>query len=230
MPRDGSSVFKGVRPMKTRRVTVEVRDRTLLTLVGLLIVLSSFVAGATVSGTISRWSGNILILDGASGLNGWQMDTDGLRGDFGSGADDFCTSNGSYITCGVNSVGYIASGTPETIASVYVNNVIAPFTYGGGTLPARAHTITDISWNVRTAGAIGSTNNTFQISDGTNTCNCTMACNQTSGSKIASCANGAGTGCVYAASAALTYSFSALGDCVQPMDVLGNMTVWGKWQ
>lgn len=130
----------------------------------------------------------------------------------------------------VNAAGYIASTTPVTLSSVNINNTILPYVYGGATLPAHPFTVTDIGYFIRAVGSGGSTNNTFQISDGTNTCNCTFACNQAVGPHIATCANSAGTGCVYAASATLFYLFSAIGDCTTASDVLGNLDVRGKWQ
>lgn len=121
------------------------------------------------------------------------------------------------------------SPPPQTLDAVYINNVIAAaYTYGGGgTLPSRPFTMTGIRFVVRTAGATGSTNNTFRASDGTNTCDCVMACNQTTGAKRATCTSNAGTGCAFPASAALSYSFPTLGDCVTPMDVNGNLSVEG---
>lgn len=199
---------------------------TSITTVGDLVTTGDFYAG--VGGLFSAAAGTGTASSSAiSGSYAFRALVSGAKFGIGPGANSTLAevSNG-YLT----SPSYIAMENPVPVNSVYVNNVIAALTYGGGTLPARALTVTNVSWNVRTAGSGGSTNNTFQISDGTNTCNCTMACNQSTGSKIASCSNGAGTGCVYAASAALTYAFSALGDCTVPMDVLGNMTVWGKWQ
>lgn len=163
-----------------------------------------------------------------SATRGFTCATTGCRWGIGPGANSYLeeVSNGSITT-----PSYIASATPHTLDSVYFNGLpVATFIYGGGTLPARAFTVTGIRFNIRTAGSGGTTNNTFQVSDGTNTCNCTMACNQSTGSKRASCANGAGSGCVFPASAALTYAFSALGDCTSVMDVNGNLAVEGNWQ
>lgn len=165
----------------------------------------------------------------ASGSNAIAMATNGARIDLGSGLLDYLTSNGTDMFVG-GGAGYLASAIPVVLGSVYVNTTINAFTYGGGTLPAHAATVTDIAFNIRTVGSGGTTNNTFQVSDGTNTCNCTFACNATIGSKIAACANGAGTGCVYAASAALTYGFNSVGDCTVSTDILGNIDVRGKWQ
>ncbi len=181
-------------------------------------------------------SGSALVIDtGAinslqvSGSNSFQQ-VDGARVDLGSAANDYLDSNGSYARVG-GGAGYLASATPFTLDSVYVNAVPTAVTYGGGGLPARAFTVVSIRHRVRTAGSGGSTNAVFQISDGTNTCTCSYACNATQGSKIITCANGAGTGCAYAASASLTYSYTSVGDCgATSADIQGNINVQGYWQ
>jgi hypothetical protein len=219
--------------MKTYRI--EVRDRTIIVLAALLIVLASFVAGATVAGTASRWVSNQLVFDGVSGNDAEKYDVNGLRFHPGSGTDDTIESNGTYLKVGPTVNGYVASGTPFNVASVYVNNLVQALTYGGGTLPARAFTVTDIAYSIRAGGALGvdggiTDNNAFQISDGTNKCGCTFACDQDAGPHIALCVNDAGVGCVYPASSSLIYGFSAVGSCTAATDILGNIDVRGKWQ
>lgn len=216
-------------------IRIEVSFRTLVAAVLLFALVVAPVALAAVAGTASRWSGNQLIFDGSSGNDAEKYDVDGLRLHLGTGSDDFIDSNGTYLRVGSSSGGYLASATPETIASVYVNNTISAFTYGGGTLSAHALTVTDIAYSIRTVGSGGidggiTDNNTFEVSDGTNKCGCTFACTQATGSHIALCVNDAGTGCVYAASAALTYGFPTLGSCTTSTDILGNLDVRGKWQ
>lgn len=126
---------------------------------------------------------------------------------------------------------YLAFDDEFVLADVYVNNIPGAFTYGGGTLPAHPFTVQAIKFHVRTAGSGGSTNATLQVSDSVNTCNCSYACNQTTGGKRASCSTGAGTGCAFAASSVLTYSYSAVGDCgATTADITGNITVVGAWQ
>lgn len=157
------------------------------------------------------------------------LDTSGTRRLFWDGTQ-FSFNNGD-LSVGSAGAGYIKSGTPITLASVYVNNIPSVFTYGGGKLPAHAFTVTAVKFNVRTAGSGGSTNVTFQTTDGTNTCNCTYACNHATGADRAACANGAGTGCVYAASAVLQYKFTGVGDCATTSaDLEGNVDVEGNWQ
>lgn len=185
---------------------------------------------AFAAGTKTRFEGNMLVFDGTTGNNAFFFDVDGLRGDFGSGSNDYLDSTGSYIRIGGGS-GYASSAIPFTLDAVYVNGVATATTYGGGVLPARAFTVTGIKYRVRTAGSGGTTNAVFQVSDGTNTCTCSYACNATQGSKLTACANGAGTGCVYAASATLTYSFTSVGDCAgTTADIQGNINVQGNWQ
>jgi len=149
----------------------------------------------------------------------------------GPGANMFWSqdTNGN-LSAGLG-LAYTPSATPFTLDSVYVNTIPSVLTYGGGTLPAHAFTIQGIKFYVRTAGSAGSTSATFQVSDGTNTCNCSYACNQSTGGKRATCTNGAGTGCVYAANAVLTYGFTAVGDCAATSaDIGGNIDVEGIWQ
>lgn len=184
---------------------------------------------ALAAGTKTRFEGNLLVFDGVSGANAFSFDVDGLRGDFGTGSTDYIDSNGTYARVGAGA-GYLASAQPFTLDSVYVNNLVQVLTYGGGTLPARAFTVTGIKFYVRANGVGGTTNNTFQVTDGTNTCDCSFACNVGTASRRATCSNGAGTGCVYAASAVLSYGFSAIGDCGTATDLLGNVSVEGNWQ
>lgn len=146
------------------------------------------------------------------------------------GVGMLCTN--STATCAFGTE-YTPSGTPFSIASVYVNNIPQTgFVYGGGTLPAHAFTVQAIRYYVRTAGSGGTTNANFQIIDGSSdTCNCTYACNDNVGVKRASCSSGAGTGCAFAASAALTYKYTTPGDCAATSaDIVGNIEVEGIWQ
>lgn len=175
-----------------------------------------------------------LISTVASGSNALSMGN-GARVKYGVGTDTTIEGNGSYLKVGSTAAGYVASGTPFTLSSVYVNNTILAFTYGGATLPARAFTVTDIAYNVRLGGAGGTDggatdNVTFQVSDGTNTCGCAFRCDHDAGSDTTPCVNDAGAGCVFAGSNALTYGFSSVGSCTVKTDILGNIDVRGRWQ
>lgn len=274
----------------------------------LLLSLGLLLMGA-VTGTVSRWVGNTLVFDGTTGDNAFAFDVDGLRGDFGTGADDTIESDGtnlvtptSFISLdslrfsnallgtagvrildvGVNSEtqmrgnvsntagrtavligsdttltagddrfimkwyrdtfttlvasmssgGYLASTTPHTLDSIYVNNLLAALTYGGRDLPAHAFTFTSIAFRIRAAGATGSTDNTFVITGSgasTGVCNCTFACNSAIGDYSATCSGGSGVGCAFAASTDIAYSFT-IGDCATPTDIVGNISVEGIWQ
>lgn len=81
--------------MKT--IHIRVKDRTVALLFALLLVLSGSIASGAVSGTVSRWVGNILTFDGNSGSNAFTFDTNGLRGDFGLGNDDYIDSDGTNL-------------------------------------------------------------------------------------------------------------------------------------
>lgn len=198
-----------------------------------LVCFAGFLTGA-VAGTQSRWVGNMLVLDGSSGNNAIEFDVDGLRAKFGSGAEVFFAGNSTHMVLGTGSgAGYLASATPTTLDSVYVNNVIGVLKFGGGDLPARANTITGIKYAIRAAGITGSTDNVFTITGSgasVGTCTCSFACNSAAGNYRTACANGTGVGCVFAASTDLSYDFTAIGDCVTPTDILGNINIEGIWQ
>lgn len=156
-----------------------------------------------------------------------------------SGASAFRPSADNTQTLGTaanrwstGNIDYVRGSTPFTLSSVYVNGTLLPVTYGGGTLPAQPFTVTDIAYSVRASGTGGTTNNYFRVAnvDGGGNCTCAFACNQGTGPQDALCVNDAGTGCVYAASTALTYAFPLLGDCSVATDVSGNIDVRGKWQ
>lgn len=194
----------------------------------LLASLGLLLMGA-VAGTASRWVGNLLVFDGTTGNNAFQFDVDGLRGDFGSGSDDYIDSNGTYARVGAGA-GYLASAQPFVLASVYVNNLVAALTYGGRDLPANAFTVTAITYRVRAAGITGSTDNTFRISSAAGNCDCTFACNAAAANYRTTCTGTSGTGCAFAASSDLTFAFSGVGDCATATDIIGNIEVEGNWQ
>lgn len=99
----------------------------------------------------------------------------------------------------------------------------------GGHQVTQAATITNVSIYVSVASSSTAATDVITITDGTNTCTATFNCTGTmdsSGAKNVATANGAGTGCVYAANAKLTYSATTQG-CVTPptvknIDIIGD--------
>ena len=195
----------------------------------LAALLSGLALGA-VGGTGSRWIGNLLIFDGSSGNDAFRFDVNGLRGRFGSGAEAFWHGNSTHMMAGTSpGAGYIATATPFTIASVYVNGPtpLAATNYGGGVLPAHPFTVQAIRYRIRAAGSGGTTNVVFRTTDGVNNCDCSFACNAAAPANYRTTCSGT---CAFASSASLTYSFSSLGDCAVKPDIMGNIEVEGFWQ
>lgn len=127
--------------------------------------------------------------------------------------------------------GYLKSSTADTLFSAYPNALLTAITMAGHALPAHAFTVTDVTMYVSVASSATVANTVWTISDGTNTCTATFACNtstNTTGTKTVATANGAGTGCVYAASAVLTLAVTTQG-CATAATVK-NVDVVGKWQ
>ncbi len=129
----------------------------------------------------------------------------------------------------------IVSGTEYVSFSVAPNALLAATTLGGAIIGPQAFTVTGISPFVATQAVTTAATLVFTISDGTNTCTGTFTCDGTgiaslqgTGPKRVTTANGAGTGCVYAASAALTLSVSTQGCGTAP--IVNNINVVGKWQ
>lgn len=114
---------------------------------------------------------------------------------------------------------------PFTLDSVYVNEPTTAKTYGGGVLPATSFLAQAIRYRTSLAGAGGTTNWVFRISDGSNNCDCSVACNTAAGNLRTACSGS----CTFAASASLTYSVNSIGDCATGATVLGNVTIEGRW-
>lgn len=184
-------------------------------------------AFGAVTTTVSTFVNNLLILAGASGSNGFQMNTNGLRGDFGSGSEDHWSSDGDHLIAGTGTgAGYVASATPHTLVSVFTNlRLLAGTTYGGGVLPPRPFTVNAIRYRIRQAGVGGTTNATWRIA-GAGNCDCSFACNATVGNYRTTCSGS----CAFAASDNLTYSVTSIGDCGAGPDLIGNVSVEGIWQ
>lgn len=115
---------------------------------------------------------------------------------------------------------------PVTLSSQPASGALAAISLGGGVLPARAFTATAIRFRISAAGVAGTTNNVVRISDGTNNCDASFACN----SAVANYRITTTGACNFAASASLTYSVNAIGDCASPTTVLGAVDIEGEWR
>jgi hypothetical protein len=116
---------------------------------------------------------------------------------------------------------------PTSLASVYVNAVTTASTiYGGQTLPARAFTVNAVAFRVRTAGSGGTTNAVIRVTDGSNSCDASWACNTAAGNQRLT---PSGT-CAFAASSALTFTVNTIGDCSAGPDIFGNVEIIGSWR
>lgn len=110
------------------------------------------------------------------------------------------------------------------------NLLTAGVNYSGFKM-AQAWTLTHLSINVTTASSATAANTVLTSTDGTNTCTFTFACNtvtNTTGVKDVAGVNGAGTGCVYAAAASVTWSVTTQG-CATAVTT-NAMGLWGKPQ
>lgn len=136
----------------------------------------------------------------------------------------------------MQSNGYLASKTPHTLSSVYINSpTVASTTYGGETLPPNFFTVIAARFRLRAAGTGGTTNATFRASAtlfdaGTMNCDCAFACNSASQSYRIACLSTDAGACIFTPDAGLTYSINSIGDCSVGPDIQGNLTVEGNWQ
>jgi len=103
-------------------------------------------------------------------------------------------------------------------------------------LPAQAFTFTAITAEASVASGGGAANTVITCTDATNTCTFTIPCNSappngtsSAGPIRISAANGAGTGCVYAASASLTCSVTTAG-CTTTQPTMHDIQFKGTWQ
>lgn len=128
---------------------------------------------------------------------------------------------------------FISSGTawnevddgPVTLTSV-PGGLLAVADIGGGSLPARAFTVSAMRYRISVAGAAGTTNATVRVTDGSNNCDASFACNTVAGNyRVAT----SGT-CAFAASASLTYTVTSIGDCGPAPTLLGAVDIEGNWR
>lgn len=109
--------------------------------------------------------------------------------------------------------------------SAWPNAAMASSTKTGGFVTGPATTLTRATVNVTSAGGGGAGNTTITVTDGTNTCTFTFLCTVTNATGAFSIAavNGSGTGCVYAAGAALSASVTT-GSCTTTQPTISNVT------
>lgn len=140
-------------------------------------------------------------------------------------------------------VGQISSASSHTLLTWYFNAAAAtgacPATGTGcvgHVLPAQPFTVTGITGYASVASGGGAANTVLTVTDGTNTCTVTIACNvappagtSTAGALNVAAANGAGTGCAFPASATLTASVTTAG-CTTTQPTLRNLDLVGSWK
>lgn len=114
---------------------------------------------------------------------------------------------------------------PITLTSIPLSGSLSAATLNSLVLPARSFTVTAQRINVSVAGSTGSTNVVLRVTDGTNNCDASFACNATAGAKRPTLS---GT-CTFSASATLTMSVNSTGDCVTPPVILGVLDIEGNW-
>lgn len=138
-------------------------------------------------------------------------------------------NSGASVVASVDKDGYIASVTPF-YKTLTVGTAALSGTLNGFVLPARAATVTAVTYRIGTAGTGGTTGLVLKLSDGTNTCTFTSTCTATGNVRTAG-VNGAGTGCVFPASASITLTVDATTDCAgNPAILNGGLDAEYKWQ
>lgn len=191
----------------------------------------------------SSASGNQFACSGAATCNLQSASGQTAAVDIGGGTAtaSIGATNATTTTVGrsgqtTNINGSAAFGTREFLADkvssgISAGTLLATGTNYSGFKVPQAWTITDTSMNVTTASTATAANTVITYTDGTNTCTATFACNtvtNTTGAKAGVIANGAGTGCVYAANALITFSVTTQG-CATAATV-NSITTWGKPQ
>lgn len=99
----------------------------------------------------------------------------------------------------------------------------------GGTVQPRAFRVVQADAQVYATGGGGAGNTVWTITDGTNTCTLTLACTTSAatGAYLLTVANGAGTGCNFAANVGVTSSVTTAG-CTSTQPTL-NLNVRIDW-
>jgi hypothetical protein len=119
-----------------------------------------------------------------------------------------------------------------SIFSAFVNAVTtATTTYGAYEVPSGSPgplQINGFTFKIRTAGSGGTSNATYRVTDGSTTCDATLACNAASDTYSLIPVNGSGA-CTFAAGAEVEFQVQGIGDCAVGPDILGNVTITGHW-
>lgn len=105
--------------------------------------------------------------------------------------------------------------------------LVASTVYGGAVAP-QAWTVTSVRGYTSVSGGTGT--GKWQITDGTNTCDCSFTCNAAAGPFTNACTNNAGTGCVFASAASLSLVWGTTSACTTTQPTLINADVYGNWQ
>jgi len=97
----------------------------------------------------------------------------------------------------------------------------------GHVLPARSFTVAGVATYVSVVSGGGAANTTIRVSDGSNNCDCNLACNTVTNSTGAKRATCTGT-CTFAPGALLTVNVQTAG-CTTTQPTLRNVDIVGKW-
>ena len=127
--------------------------------------------------------------------------------------------------------GTIAAANTTTLLDAYTVNAVASASTLGYHKDARAFTVTEIGIGVSGLSDGGTGNTVVQITDGTNTCQASYACNTvttTAGAKSATVSASAGT-CTMAAATSSAVSIAS-SNCTYVQPTISNVWVAGKRQ
>lgn len=144
-----------------------------------------------------------------------------VLGNLGSGAS-YLAGDGDNIY----SPGGVFDSISRIHSTVYLNtDLVSGETYGGTIIDANTPNtlFTRIVGFVRTAGSGGSTDVSFDISNGVDTCSCTFACNIGTGPFAAAC--GSAGDCQFNANETLTFKVNSIGDCTIGPDIQGTLNI-----
>jgi hypothetical protein len=126
--------------------------------------------------------------------------------------------------------GTVTAGNSEwTLSSVGLNAAASAVTLGGHMLGAgQGFSLNSVTLYVSSVGGGGAGSTIVRVTDGTNTCDTTFLCTTTNstGVKRVNGTGTAGNGCLFAASAAITYSITA-STCTTTQPTIKNIDFVG---